>query len=125
LAPTRLVASIALVSANVAMALVLEACNKERKDECDALLVAMAPLSQGEPTGDTVDRVDRAVRALDLKDQPLHIYADNYQKTLTVLSSTLQLGASPSAPDGTDDVIKTHLKEARTDRADVERYCAQ
>ena len=41
-----------------------------------------------------------------------------------VLSSTLTLKAGPNAPDGTDDVIAKKLKDARTDAADVARYCA-
>jgi hypothetical protein len=114
----------------VAMAIVVGAvvapsCNPQRKQECDKFLGAMKPLDDGMPTADVVDRVRQEVQALNLEDQPLHIYATNYQSTLTVLSSTLRLKADPSAPDGTDEVIRTRLKEARTDSDDVRRYCAQ
>ncbi len=37
----------------------------------------------------------------------------------------MALKTSSSAPDGTDDVIKKKLKEARADADDVKRYCAQ
>jgi hypothetical protein len=103
----------------------VEACNPERKQECDKFLAAMKPLDLGTPSAEAVDGVKKEVAALDLQDQPLHIYAENYQNTLTVLSTTLRLKDDPSAPDGTDDVIKTHLKEARADSQDVQRYCAQ
>jgi len=112
------------LAAGIATIALTLGCNSERKQECSRLLAAMEPLDQGVPSVETVDRVNKDVGALNLQDQPLHIYAENYQKTLTVLSSTLALQASPSAPDGTDDVVKARLKEARTDRQDVERYCA-
>lgn len=89
------------------------------------MLAAMKPLDDGMPTADTVDRVRKDVSALKLQDQPLHIYAQNYENTLTVLSNTLRLEASPSAPDGTDDVVKSRLNEARTDRVDAARYCSE
>jgi hypothetical protein len=72
-----------------------------------------------------VDGVSKRVAALQLRDDTLRIYAKNYGGTLTMLSSTIALKASPNAPDGTDDVIKQKLKEARTDASDVARYCAQ
>ncbi len=100
-------------------------CNPQRKQECDKFLAAMKPLDEGTPSAEVVDRVRQDVQALNLEDQPLHIYATNYQNTLTVLATTLRLKEDPSAPDGTEGVIKTHLKEARTDREDVGRYCAQ
>jgi hypothetical protein len=100
-------------------------CNAERKAECDQFLAAMKPLGEGVPTVDTVKSVQRAVAALSLQDQPLRVYAKNYAATLTILSNTLELKATPSPPDGTDDVIKSHLKEALTDAADTARYCAQ
>jgi hypothetical protein len=106
-------------------AIVVLSCNPQRKQECDKFLGAMKPLDEGSPTADVVDRVRQEVQALNLEDQPLHIYATNYENTLTVLSSTLRLKEDPSAPDGTDDVIKARLKEARTDSEDVRRYCAQ
>jgi hypothetical protein len=106
-------------------ALSLLACNSARKQDCDKFLAAMKPLDQGTPSADTVDRVAGDVAALPLQDEPMRIYAKNYGTTLTVLSNTLKLKASPSAPDGTDDVIKQNLKAARTDRDDVQRYCSQ
>ncbi|HXN33439.1 MAG TPA: hypothetical protein VN894_16335 [Polyangiaceae bacterium] len=120
MATIRLVAMIVVVGATAGAS-----CNQQRKQECDKFLAAMKPLDEGTPSAEVVDRVRQDVQALNLEDQPLHIYATNYQNTLTVLSSTLRLKADPSAPDGTDEVIKTHLKEARTDRDDVGRYCAQ
>jgi hypothetical protein len=101
------------------------ACNPERKQECDRFLTAMKPLDDPSPSAEVVDRVSREVDTLNLQDQPLRIYATNYKNTLTVLSSTLRLRSDPSAPDGTDDVVKARLKEARTDSQDVARYCAQ
>jgi hypothetical protein len=106
-------------------ALAAASCSQQRKQECDKLLGAMKGLDEGTPSAEVVDRVRQEVQLLNLEDQPLHIYASNYQNTLTVLASTLRLKADPSAPDGTDDVIKSGLKEARTDRDDVGRYCAQ
>jgi len=106
-------------------ALAVAGCNPQRRQECDKLVAAMKPLDDGAPSADLVDHVRQEVQALNLEDQPLHIYATNYQNTLTVLASTLRLKADPSAPDGTDEVIKTRLKEARTDSDDVRRYCAQ
>jgi hypothetical protein len=109
----------------VVTAMATPACSQERKQQCDKFLAAMKPLDEGTPSAEVVDRVRQEVQALNLEDQPLHIYATNYQNTLTVLASTLRLKADPSAPDGTDEVIKTHLREARVDREDVTRYCAQ
>jgi hypothetical protein len=106
-------------------ALSLLACNTERKQECDKFLSAMKPLDEVQPTADAVDRVHRDVTSIAFQDQPLGVYAKNYGTTLTVLSSTLKLKATPSPPDGTDDVIKENLKEAKTDRDDVQRYCSR
>lgn len=103
-------------------------CNEERKQECDKLLAAIRPLKEGTPTSEVVDHVSADVSAIALQDQPLHVYAKNYEKTLSVLGSTLKLkegAASPDAvPDGTDAVIKKNLAEARTDDDDIARYCA-
>jgi hypothetical protein len=107
------------------VALAASGCDNERKQECSQFLSVMKPLNDGTPSADTVDNVSKQVGALKFQDQPLSVYATNYRKTLDVLSSTLKLKASGSAPDGTDDVIKTNLKEARTDREDVQRYCSQ
>lgn len=108
-------------------ALVLGAagCDNERKEDCDKFLAAMKPLDEGTPTADAIERVQKEVAALKLRDQPLGVYAKNYLDTLAVLAGTLRLKEGPSPPDGTDDVIKAKLKEARTDKADAIRYCAQ
>jgi len=108
------------------LALLLPAgCDDTRKQDCDKLLTAMKPLDQGIPTADTVDSVMRQVGAIKFQYQPLSIYGDNYRGTLTVLFNTLRLKASGQAPDGTDDIIKQKLKEARTDKDDVQRLCLQ
>ena len=62
-----------------------------------------------------------------VRGRPLREYAKNYKKTLDRLSNTLKLKATagPDPPDGTDEVIKQNLKDARTDSDDVARYCAQ
>jgi len=113
------------LAAAALLAVAASACNAERKQQCDALLGAMKPIDQGTPSADTVDSVRKQVGALSLQDQPLRIYAQNYGQTLTVLASTLRLQQDPGAPDGTSAVVKQNLEKARTDRADVERYCAQ
>ena len=106
----------------------LVACNTERKQECEKFLSAMGPIQSDTPTGDTVDRVFQSMDSTQFQDEPLYEYAKNYKATLTVLSNTLKLKANAGPdgpPDGTDEVIKTNLKEARTDFDDVSRYCAQ
>jgi hypothetical protein len=100
------------------------ACNGARSQECDKLLAAMK-LDEGTPSADAVDRAAKDVAGLQLQDQPLRIYAKNYGDKLAVLSNTLRLKESPSAPDGTDAVVKQTLKTARTDFGDVQRYCSQ
>jgi hypothetical protein len=107
------------------IAVATSGCDNERKQECSQFLDAMKPLDQGTPSSDTVDSVSKQVASIKFQDQPLGVYAENYRKTLTVLSNTIKLKASGSAPDGTDDVIKKNLTEARTDKDDVQRYCAQ
>ena len=107
------------------VALVASGCDNERKQECSQFLGAMKPLDDGTPSSDTVDSVSKQVASIKFQDQPLGVYAENYRKTLEVLSNTIKLKASGSAPDGTDDVIKKNLKEARTDKDDVQRYCSQ
>ena len=84
----------------------------------------MKPLDEGTPASSVVDAVHTQVGAMTFKDQPLGIYAENYGKTLTVLANTLQLQESSSPPDGTADVVKKNLQKARTDKQDVQRYCA-
>ena len=113
------------VVAAVLVAVAASGCDNERKQECSQFLAAMKPLDEGTPSADTVDSVSTQVAAMKFQDQPLGVYATNYRKTLDVLSSTIKLKASGSAPDGTDDVIKKNLKEARTDKEDVKRYCSQ
>ncbi len=87
----------------------------------------MSPVQADPPTPDAVDRANDAVGAIQFQDQPLGVYAKNYRNTLTVLSGTLKLQASAGPdgpPDGTNDVIKSNVKEARTDYDDVSRYCS-
>jgi len=103
----------------------LASCNRARQKECEAFLSAMGPLDQGTPTVDVVGRTREAIDAIQFEDQPLREYARSTKATLTVLSNTLALKDSPSRPDGTDDVIKANLKEARTAKDDVLRYCSQ
>ena len=107
------------------LAFACSGCDNTRKQECSQFLSAMKPLDEGTPSADTVDNVSKQIGAMKFTDQPLSVYAVNYRKTLDVLSSTIKLKASGSAPDGTDDVIKKNLKDARTDRDDVQRYCSQ
>jgi hypothetical protein len=103
-------------------------CNTQRKQDCDKFLTAMGPMKGGTPSVDAIDRVHDDVAGIQFEDEPLREYATNYKNTLSVLSSTLKLkaGAGPDGPpDGTDDVIKQNLKDARTDFDDITRYCAQ
>jgi len=104
------------------------ACNEERKQECDRFLAAIRPLKDGTPTSEVVDRVSADVSSISFQDQPLGVYAKNYTQTLSVLSSTLKLkenAANPDAvPDGAPVVIQKSLAKARTDDADIARYCA-
>jgi hypothetical protein len=106
----------------------LAACNTVRKQECEKFLSAMSPMQEDTPSIETVDRVRESVESMQFQDEPLHEYGKNYRGTLTVLSSTLKLKstAGPDGPpDGTDDVIKTNLKDARTDYDDISRYCSE
>jgi hypothetical protein len=119
------VVSIRLAAASAVIVALTASCNPERKQECERFLAAMSPLDDGTPSTETVNRVSKEVEALNLQDQPLHIYAENYGKTLTVLATTLELQSGTSAPDGTDDVVKSQLRMARTDAKDVARYCSQ
>jgi hypothetical protein len=113
------------LAAVAVIAIATSGCDAERKQECSQFLGAMKPLDEGTPSSDTVDSVSKQVASIKFQDQPLGVYAENYRKTLTVLSNTLKLKASGTAPDGTDDVIKKNLSEARTDKDDVQRYCSQ
>jgi hypothetical protein len=114
--------------ASVALALVAlatTACDAERKQQCDTLLAAMKPLDEGTPSSAMVDSVHKQISSMTLQDQTLSIYAKNYGATLTILANTLQLQEGTSPPDGTADAVKQNLKKVRTDREDVQRYCAQ
>ena len=106
----------------------LTGCNTQRKQDCDRFLPAMTPMQTGMPSVETVDKVHDDVAGVDFGDQPLREYATNYKNTLTILSNTLKLKATAGPdgpPDGTDDVIKKNLKDARTDFDDITRYCSQ
>ena len=103
----------------------LVSCNNARKKECESFLSAVTPLEQGAPTVGVVDSMRAAIEAIPFDDEPLREYARTTKKTLTVLSNTLAVKESPSPPDGTDDVIKAKLKEARAAKEDVVRYCSQ
>jgi hypothetical protein len=113
-----------LLAAAALAASLPSACNTERKQECDRFIAATKPLEQGIPTADAVDSVAKQVSAMTFQDEPLGIFAKNYVQTLGVLSSTIRLKDEPSAPDGTNDVIKQKLKSARTEASDLQRYCA-
>jgi hypothetical protein len=119
------------LAGTIAVCLVSLSCNEERQRACNALVLAMKPIEAPEggekviPPREAVAAVEKQVESLKLEDQPLRIYAENYLKTLAVLSNTMDLKSSSSPPDGTDDVIKKNLKEARTQADDVKRYCAQ
>jgi hypothetical protein len=113
-----------LMGAAALVVLAAAACNEQRRHECDSLLDAMKPLDKGTPSAEVVKSVDKQIEGLKLTDETLKIYAGNYRSKLGVLSGTLELKASSSPPDGVDEVIATNLKKARTDAADVARYCA-
>lgn len=125
IAPVEPKATVAAVATLVGILAALASCNPQRQQDCDKIVSTMKELDEGSPNAATVERVNSAVGALQLQDQPLQIYATNYRSTLTGLASSLRLNESPTAPDGTDDVIKRQLKEARTDIVDVQRYCSQ
>jgi len=96
-----------------------------RKKECEQFLSVLQPLDQAAPAADVVGRMREAIEHSQFEDQPLREFARSTEATLTVLSNTLPLKDDPSRPDGTDDVIKAKLKEARTAKDDVLRYCSQ
>ena len=88
----------------------------------------MSGMQSGTPSAETVDQVLSAVAGIKFSDVPLEEYATNYKNTLTVLVNTLKLKSSAGPdgpPDGTENVIKQNLKDARTDFDDISRYCAQ
>ena len=124
LAPVEAKATVAAV-ATIAGFLMVTSCNLQRQQDCDKFVSAMKEIDEGSPSAATVDKVNKEVETLEIKDQPLQIYASNYRNTLSALSSTLRLNESSTPPDGTDEAIKTELKMARTDSRDVQRYCSQ
>jgi len=106
----------------------LAGCDSQRKQDCAKFLPAMSGMATGVPSVETVDQVLTSVGGIQFADEPLKEYATNYKNTLTVLSNTLKLKSSAGPdgpPDGTEDVIKQNLKEARTDFDDISRYCSQ
>ena len=123
-APVEAKATVIAV-ATLAGLLMIASCNPQRQQDCEKIVSAMKELDEGSPNAAIVDQINQQVQALQLQDQPLQIYAENYRNTLSGLSSSLRLNESSSAPDGTDDVIKSQLKIARTDSRDVQRYCSQ
>lgn len=100
------------------------ACNAERQQECGKFIDAIKPLDQGNPAAAQVDAVAKQVAAIPFKDEPLGIYAKNYGERLKVLANAVTLQESPNAPEGTNDLVKRTLVLARTDAADIRRYCA-
>lgn len=105
--------------------LVLAGCNSERKQECDKLLTALRPMDDSSPTSSTLGRMKSDIAAIHFQDQPLSVYAHNYERSLTMLEATTKLKEGSSPPEGTDELLKTQLKKARTDRDDIKRYCSQ
>jgi hypothetical protein len=101
------------------------ACDTERKKECGQLIPTLAPLDDASPSAASIDRLRAALDAQALADQPLHEYASTLKASLLVLSGTLALREAPTPPDGTDDVVKEKMKEARAARDDVSHYCAE
>ena len=107
----------------IAGVFLLVACDAERQQECGKLQAAWKPLGEA-PSAETVKRVHDAVAAMQFQDEPLHEYAMSAAATMTVLANTMDLQADPSAPDGTNDVVKTKLKELAGEEAEVTRYCS-
>jgi hypothetical protein len=85
----------------------------------------MKPLESNAPSAESVAHIQSAIAAIQFQDEPLREYASSTKSTLQVLANSLETQASPTAPDGTDDLVKAKLKEARGEREDVARYCAQ
>lgn len=105
--------------------LAVTGCNSERKQECDKFLSALKPIDDSSPSSSSLGRMKTDIAAIHFQDQPLSVYAQNYEHTLTVLEGTTKLKEGSSAPDGTNDLLKTQLKKARTDRDDIKWYCSQ
>ena len=125
------IAAAAMLTFTGVLLIALSSCSSERAKECETLKAALRPLGDDQasassaPSADGVARWRQTLDSVSLQDQPLREFAGKLRGVLDVLSSTLALKESPSAPDGTDDVIKSHLKKARTIRADVAHYCAE
>jgi hypothetical protein len=100
-------------------------CNAERKQECDQFLGTMKPLQGDTPSADAVGRMRSSIAGIQFQDEPLREYASSTKATLQVLANSLDTLASASPPDGTDDLVKSKLKEARGEIDDVSRYCSQ
>ncbi len=107
----------------IAGTLLLAACDAERQQECGKLQAALKPLGEA-PSAETVKRAHDAVMAIQFQDEPLHEYAKSAAATMTVLANTMDLQADPSAPDGTNDVVKAKVKELAGEQAEVTRYCS-
>ena len=83
----------------------------------------MKPLGDA-PSAESVKRAHDAVAAITFQDEPLREYAQGATATMTVLANTMDLQADPSAPDGTNDVVKAKLKDLAGEEAEVTRYCS-
>jgi hypothetical protein len=110
--------------AALAIGTIVGGCNAERKQECDRFLSALKPL-ESKPSADEVDRMQTSLLSAQFQDQPLREYGASTKATLQVLANSLKTQAAPDAPDGTDDLVKAKIKEARGERDDVARYCSQ
>lgn len=98
-------------------------CDNTRQQECGQFLSAMKPLAQGTPSQEIVDSAESKISAIQYLDQPLREYALSTKATLHTLSESIRMQNGPSPPDGTDEVVKAKLNEARGEDDDVIRYC--
>jgi hypothetical protein len=112
------------VLAVLAVSIALAGCDGERKRECDQFLATLKPIGEGAPTAAVIGRVREGLSAMAFGDKPLSEHAANVKRTLEVLDNGLTTLEGPSPPDGTDDLVKSKLKEALAERDDVARYCA-
>lgn len=113
----------ALAASAIAGTLSFVACDAQRQQECGKLQAALKPLGDA-PSAEAVRRAHDAVSAIQFTDEPLHEYAKSAAATMTVLANTMDLQADPSAPDGTNDVVKAKLRELAGEQAEVTRYCS-
>ncbi|MGD0675935.1 MAG: hypothetical protein ABSC94_10980 [Polyangiaceae bacterium] len=113
----------ALLVLGLLLVLGAASCNTERKEECEQFLLAMKALEDSPASTEVADRTLTTLASISFKDEPLREYASSTKTTLTVLSNTLKVQASPSPPDGTDELVAAKMKEARGEREDVARYC--